>query len=179
MVNSTLTRSNIFQLNILVWASLPQPVGAPVTPVLRNAGYILWSIENPLNAGVAELARLRKATEIQPNPVVDAVFEHARTNIYVLVECKPTSFSVNSEWAPQARGMIVAGGNAVSRLGLSVGATAELCYLVPADDAQATDTTLVTLATEVSGQGFIACQKGITFLERLRDSTKNRLKATI
>jgi len=160
MVDSTLTRDNLFQLNILVWASFPHPIDAPVTPVLRNAGYILWSIERPLNAGVAELARLRKTTEIQPNPVVDAVFEHARTNTYVLVECKPSSFGVNSEWAPQARGMIVAGGNAASRLGLSVGAVAELCYLVPADDAQATDTTLATLAAEVSGQRFVACPTG-------------------
>lgn len=160
MVNSTLTRNNLFQLNMLVWASFPHPINAPITPVLRNGGYILWSIEHPLNADAAELARLRKAAEIKPNPVVDAIFEHARTNTYVLVECKPTSFNINSEWAPQARGMIVAGGNAVSRLGLSAGAAAELCYLVPADNAQATDTTLVTLTTEVSSQGFVACPTG-------------------
>ncbi|HAZ32033.1 MAG TPA: hypothetical protein DCY61_05010 [Dehalococcoidia bacterium] len=163
MTDLTLARDNLFQLNILVWASFPQPAGAPVTPVLRDSGYILWSVEQPLEAGTTELANFRRANlQIRPNPVVDVVFHHPESTTYVLVECKPSSFSVASEWAQQARGFIVAGGNVVSRLGLGVHtrAKAEVCYLVPEDDAPSIDLTLVSLAHEVSGHGLASCPTG-------------------
>lgn len=161
MTNSILTKDNLFQLNCLVWASFPQPPDAPVTPVLRNAGYTLWSIEQPLDAGVAELARLKGATlQIQPNPAVDVVFYHSGNKIYTLTECKPSSFGVDSEWSPQARGLIVAGGNVPSRLGVSGKQLGEVCYLVPADDAESVDATLIELCKQVTSQGFTACLTG-------------------
>jgi hypothetical protein len=162
--DSTLARDNLFQLNVLIWASFPQPRGAPVTPVLRNAGYAFWSIEQPLNSNTVELARLRRTGSIilvQPNPVADAVFQHESTNTCVLVECKPSSFGVNSEWAPQARGLIVAGGNVTSRLaGVNRKTVGEVCYLIPEEDARSTDATLVALAREVSSMGFPSCPTG-------------------
>jgi hypothetical protein len=161
MPNSALARDNLFQLNTLVWASFPQPMDAPVTPALRNVGYILWAIEKPLDASVAERARLTKATlEMRPNPVADVVLYHDANHTYILMECKPSSFGVNSEWTPQARGIIVAGGNVASRLGVSGKPTSEVCYLVPAGDAQSTDATLVALREEVSNQGFAVCPTG-------------------
>lgn len=163
VADSGFARDSLFQLNVLIWASFPQPSAAPVTPVLRNAGYVLWSVEQPLDAGIAELPRLRTSSpQIQPNPVPDAVLHAEEIDTYVLVECKPSSFGVRSDrGAPQARGLIVAGGNLASRLlGLAGAPSAEVCYLVPLDDAHTTDTTLVTLAQEVSGQGFTACATG-------------------
>lgn len=158
MADSTLARDNLFQLNVLLWACSPQPASAPVTPVLFNAGYGLWSVEQPLDAGVAELARLRSAAiDIRPNPVVDVVLHQDTRREYVLVECKPSSFGIGSEWAPQARGIIVAGGNAAARLGLSGHLTAEACYLVPAEDAGAVDRTLLELAGQVAAQGLPTC----------------------
>lgn len=161
MGDSALAKDNLFQLNTLVWASFPQPMDAPVTPALRNVGYTLCAIEQPLDADVAERVRLSRATlEIRPNPVVDVVLYHAKNHTYILMECKPSSFGVNSEWAPQGRGMIVAGGNVASRLGVSRRSAGEVCYLVPADDAQSTDATLIALQEEVSSQGFTACPTG-------------------
>lgn len=162
MSNAALAKDNLFQLNTLLWASFPQPMDAPVTPVLRNSGYMLWAIERPLDASVVELAHLRKATfEIQPNPVVDVVLYHDENRTYVLTECKPSSFGVKSDWTPQARGMIVAGSNVASRLGVSGKRDSELCYLVPADDTQSTDATLTALRKEVSSQGFSVCPTGV------------------
>jgi len=129
-----------------------------VTPVLLKAGYSLWSVEQPLIAGVAELPRLRGAgVKIGQNPVVDVVLYRDTVSEYALVECKPSSFGVGSEWAPQARGILVAGGNAASRLGLSGPIRAEACYLVPAEDAPSTDKTLLDLANEVATQGLATC----------------------
>jgi hypothetical protein len=161
MPNSALAKDSLFQLNTLVWASFPQPINAPVTPVLKNIGYILWAIEKPLDANIAELARLTKATsEIRPNPVVDVVLYHDKKRTYILMECKPTSFSIYSDWTPQARGIIVAGGNVSSRLGVSGKPSSEVCYLVPAGDAQSTDATLESLREGVSNQGFAVCPTG-------------------
>jgi len=161
MSNSVLAKDNLFQLNILVWASFPQPLGAPIIPALRNFGYILWAIEKPLDASVAEKARLAKTTvEISPNPVVDVVLHHDENCTYILIECKPSSFGVSSDRTPQARGIIVAGGNVASRLGVGGKPVSEVCYLVPTDDAQSTDTTLVALQEEVSNQGLAVCPTG-------------------
>lgn len=162
MLNSALAKDNLFQLNTVVWASFPQPVGAPVTPVLRNAGYTLYAIEKPLEASVAEKAQLNKSTlEIQPNPAIDVVLSHKKDSTYILVECKPSSFGLNSDWTPQARGLIVAGGSVASRLGVSGKSTSETCYLVPEEDTQSTDATLVALHKEVSSKGLNGCPTGV------------------
>ena len=162
MPSSGLAKDNLFQLNTMVWASFPQPADAPVTPVLRNAGYSLYAIEQPLDSSVAEKAQLNKATlEIRPNPVADIVLYRDEDRTYILVECKPSSFGLNSDWAPQARGMIVAGGSVASRLGVSEKSASEICYLVPADDTQSTDKTLFALHEEVTGQGLKECPTGV------------------
>lgn len=172
MSSSDLMKDNLFQLNTVVWASFPQPVGAPVTPVLKNAGYTLYAIEKPLDASVAEKAQLKKtALTIGPNPVADVVLYCEKDRTYILVECKPSSFGLNSDRTPQARGMIVAGGNVASRLGVSGNSASEMCYLVPADDTQATDATLTALHKEVSSQGFKSCPTGVLGISIKSDGT--------
>lgn len=162
MPDSAFVRDNLFQLNVLVWAAFAQPAGAPVTPVLWNLGYTLHAIEKPLEASVAERAQLNKATaQIQPNPTVDAVFSCKEGSTYVLVECKPSSFGLGSDWASQARGLIVAGGSIGSRLGVGGDVGAETCYLVPEDGAQITDATLAGLHKEVSSTGLRRCPTGV------------------
>ena len=165
MGNGSSPRDSLFQLNTLVWASFPQPSGSPVTPVLRNAGYVLYAIEQPLTASVAEAAQLKRLRlDVQPNPVADAVLHNQDKNAYVLVECKPSSFGPDSYECPQARGMIVAGANVASRLGLSRNSVSEVCYLVPAGDAGQTDATLLSLLNQVSGHGLAGCPTGVVGL---------------
>lgn len=151
MPDSDLERDCLFQLNVLVWASLPQPSNAPVTPVLRNVGYTLWSVEQPLRAGTLELARLvRGPVEISPNPVADAVFHHIDADLYVLAECKPESFGVDSMLARQARGLIAAAETIASRLGLAGDPSAEVCYVVPGGQTQIMEKTLVALTQQIA-----------------------------
>ncbi len=162
MPDSPLEKDNLFQLNTLIWASFPQPLGAPVTPVLQNAGYTLFAIEKPLEASVAEKAQLNKSTlEIRPNPTIDVVLSREKVSSYILVECKPSSFGLDSDWTSQARGLIVAGANIASRLGVSRKSTSEMCYLVPKEDTQSTDATLVALHKEMLSKGLKACPTGV------------------
>lgn len=161
MTEPVLARDNLFQLNCLIWATFPQPKDAPVTPLLRNAGYILWAVEQPLPSSFAELAGLKAANvKIEPNPVADVVFHRAGKKTYTFVECKPSSFGVESGSSPQARGLIMAGGNVPSRLGLSGKQLGEVCYLVPADDAKSVDATLIEIRKQMDQQGFAGCPTG-------------------
>jgi len=155
-----LARDCLFQLNVLIWACWPQPPEAPVTPALRRAGYQLFWIEQPLEAGLSVLARQRASgLPIGPNPVADAVLR--RGDAFTLLECKPSSFSPASEASAQARGLIVAGANLPARLpGLPGTASGEVCYLVPWEDTAAMDATLMELASEVVGEGLAACPTG-------------------
>lgn len=160
MPNEGLERDNLFQLNLVIWANFPQPPGSPVTPVLRNAGFDLFALEQPMKAGVAELARLANApVPIAQNPVPDAVLRH-RDGGYTLLECKPSSFGADSERAFQARGLVLAGANVAGRITTESGATAETCYLVPSMDAAAMDQTLIALANDLNRSGFATCATG-------------------
>lgn len=162
MASSDLSSDNLFQLNTVIWASFPQPVGAPVTPVLKNSGYDLFAIEKPLDASLTEKTQLNKVDlEIQPNPVADVVLFCAKDHSYPIIECKPSSFGLCSGWTPQARGMVVAAGSVASRLGVSGRSVSEMCYLVPADDTQSTDATLVTLQSEIVTKGLRASPTGV------------------
>ena len=172
MADSGLERDNLFQLNVLVWASFPQPAGAPVTPVLWNAGYALYAIEKPLTASVTEKVQLNKsALEIRHNPTIDVVLSREKSSTYILLECKPSSFGLDSDWAGQARGLIVAGGNIASRLGVGRESTSEMCYLVPAEDSPLTDATLVELQKEIAIEGLRVCPTGVIGISIKSDGT--------
>lgn len=158
--SSALERDNLFQLNVLLWSTLPQTSGAPMIPVLLRKGFRLRAIEQPLDADVVQQRRLSRCRiDIRPNPVVDVMLESDNNNqpLCVLVECKSGSFGIDSNSAPQARGLIAAGGSIETRGFSEYGSFAELCYLVPQLDAAAMDTTLSSLSGQVSEEGLPVC----------------------
>lgn len=157
---AALERDNLFQLNVLLWSTLPQPSVAPMTPVLLHKGFRLRAIEQPLDADVMQQRRLgRCSIDIRPNPVVDVMLESDTNNqpLCILLECKSGSFGIDSNSAPQARGLIVAGGSIETRGFTEYGSFAELCYLVPQVDAAAMDTTLSSLAEQIREEGLPVC----------------------
>jgi hypothetical protein len=156
--DSDLERDCLFQLNAIVWATFPQPPGAPITPVLGQAGFEFWSMEQPLDATLPELPALRSSTpRVAPNPVADAVLYRASSGTYVFLEFKPTSFSPQSDRTPQVRGLIVAGGNAAGRLPSGPGKEAEVSCLVPGSQCRDMETTLQQLVQEVRDQSIGVC----------------------
>jgi len=146
-----LERDCLFQLNVLVWACFPQPRVAPVTPVLEQSGYHLWSIEQPLPLSPTQLIALKRAgVEAIQEPVVDAVLQHQEDEDYVILECKPDSFGCGSDRAKQAAALVVAAGDAGAALNRPARARAELCYLVPGSCTCTMDETLTELSAQIS-----------------------------
>lgn len=122
MTDSALESSSVFQLNILIWATFPQPPNAPVDPILHKLGYRLFSIEQPLEPNIRdrEVLRTRYASTVSGAPVADALLEIVSASHFVITECKSSSFGVGSDNSRQARGLILAGGG-ITRRGLPIG----------------------------------------------------------
>lgn len=148
-------RDSLLQVNLLLWASLPQPEHAPIVPVLRNAGLDLFAIEVPLNTPTNQLSLLRSSSlHISPNPVPDVILLNEKQNRLTLIECKAGYFGLESENSNQARGLLVAAENISSRLaGMASTMQAEVCYLVPDRDVQAMHDTLNVLSTQLVQAG--------------------------
>ena len=161
MTNHALEGSSLFQLNVLIWATLPQPSCAPVKPILRNLGYCLFSIEQPLQASIRQRVSLQAQTPpVSTAPVADALLENAGSSHFVVTECKPSSFGVESDQTRQARGLILAGSDIMQR-GLPITAgSAEVCYIVPGGDIDAMEATLISLQAELQASNTQLCQVG-------------------
>ena len=131
MADPALERSGLFQLNVLIWATLPQPSSAPVNPILRNLGYSLFSIEQPLEPSITQRASLQeRMPPVIIAPVADVLLENPRQSHFVVMECKPSSFGVESYETRQARGFILAGGDIAYRGLPTTAGSAEVCYVV-------------------------------------------------
>ena len=143
---------SLFQVNVLLWATVPQPQGAPIKPVLRDQGFDLYAIELPLDAPTNQLAVIQSATtNISPNPVPDVVLVHRQRRLFVIIECKPASFGLASDKSKQARRHIVAAGSISLRLaGVTSDMHAEVCYLVPSQDVDSMNATLLELPTQLA-----------------------------
>ena len=150
MANHALEGSSLFQLNVLIWATIPQPSCAPVKPILRDLGCCLFSIEQPLQASIRQRVSLQARTlSVSMEPVADALLENAGSSRFVVTECKPSSFGVESDQTRQARGLILAGSDIMQR-GLPITAgSAEVCYIVPGGDIGAMEATLISLRAEL------------------------------
>ena len=161
MVSHAPESSSLFQLNVLIWATIPQPPRAPVKPILSAFGYRLFSIEQPLEASIGQRANLQARTPpVSIAPVADVLLEHVGSSHFVIMECKPSSFGVESGQTRQARGYILAG-SGIAQRGLPAAAkSAEVCYLVPETYTSAMEKTLVALRAELLRGGDQVCDVG-------------------
>ena len=161
MADHALESSNLFQLNVLIWATLPQPYSAPVNPILRNLGYCLFSIEQPLEPSITQRESLQsRRPSVRIAPVADVLLDNPGKSHLVVMECKSSSFGIESHQARQARGFILAGSD-IMRRGLPITKrSAEVCYVVPATDVGAMEETLVSLQAELQADGTQVCEVG-------------------
>ena len=163
MADTALEGSSLFQLNVLIWATFPQPDQAPVNPTLLNLGYQLFSIEQPLEPSILdrETRTARNTSMVAGAPVADALLEVTEVSHFVIVECKSSSFGVESEKARQARGFILAGGSITQRSLPIANGDAEVCYVVPKHDAAAMAATLVDLREGMRSENLQVCEVGV------------------
>lgn len=105
-------------------------------PVLYENGYSLHSLEQRLVSPLATRNLLAQNNlPVSPNPVADLILRRDHAH-YVIIECKRASFGSETDQARQARGFIVAGGEIARRgLGITTG-TAEICYVVGAQQQE-------------------------------------------
>lgn len=166
MADTALEESSLFQLNVLIWATFPQPDRAPVNPILLDLGYRLFSIEQPLEPSILtrEALSARNTSTVSEAPVADALLEAAEVSHFVIVECKSSSFGVESEKARQARGLILAGGGITQRSLPIAEGDAEVCYVVPKHDAAAMAATLVELREGMRSENLQVCGVGVVGL---------------
>ena len=161
MADHALESSNLFQLNVLIWATLPQPYSAPVNPILRNLGYCLFSIEQPLEPSITQRESLQsRRPSVRIAPVADVLLDNPGKSHLVVMECKSSSFGIESHQARQARGFILAGGD-IMRRGLPITKrSAEVCYVVPGTNADAMGETLASLQAKLQEDGAQVCGVG-------------------
>lgn len=161
MADLALERSSLFQLNVLIWATLPQPSSSPVNPILRNLGYCLFSIEQPLDPSIAQRANLQsRMPSVSVAPVADVLLDNPGQSHLIVMECKSSSFGIGSHQVRQARGFILAGSD-VMRRGLPITErSAEVCYVVPGTDTDAMEETLVSLQVELQADVTQVCGVG-------------------
>ena len=161
MTYASLESNGLFQLNVLVWATLPSPDGAPVIPILHRRGYRLFSLEQPLAANVQERARLEgREPPVSAAPVADALLRQDASSHFVVIELKASSFGPASDQARQARGFVVAGGDITQR-GLPIAeGKAEVWYIVPGGETEVMEETLMALQVELQADGLQTCDVG-------------------
>ena len=161
MADHALESSSLFQLNVLIWATFPQPSSAPVKPILHNLGYRLFSIEQPLEPSIMQRESLQALRpHVSMAPVADALLENAGRSHFVVTECKPSSFGVESDQTRQARGFILAGSEIMHRGLPTTARSAEVCYVVPGTNADAMEETLVSLQAELQASRTQVCGVG-------------------
>ena len=93
-------------------------------------------------------------------PVADVLLEDPGRSHFVVVECKPSSFGVESAQTRQARGFTLAGSDIMHRGLPTTARSAEVCYVVPGNDADAMEGTLVSLQEELRAGGTQVCGVG-------------------
>jgi hypothetical protein len=177
--NEEICRDPLFQLNLLLWLSLPSASKKPLRPILNEVGFSVYSID-PLLTLVPEQRILIKEKNVkcQDSARPDVVLRKKNnTQTFVLAECKRSSFGTGSSTAEQARTlMMISEGAFKDVMGLDRYAKVEssTVFFVPEDQTNLMSVTVKEIEEELvnsgisHGQAYVAGiignEKGI-FLE--------------
>ena len=150
---SDLIHDPVFQLNALLWLTWPLPPTFGIKPLLWNAGFEVYSISKKLAPPPEVLARLKDSTlQYQDHICPDLVIQRKSDKVFLLVECKKSSFGSQSTTAFQARTLLVLSGPCLSiSLGLPVteSTNGAACYFLPEAQASRLKDTLDELTKEL------------------------------
>lgn len=149
-------RDPLFQLNVIIWASLPLPAGLPYHAVLHAAGYCFDSMERPLPASPRETNAVSQiGRPVRLSPIADVVLRADAVNRLAIVECKAQAFGMdtNGDGVIQAGGYIFAAGNIHQRLAVAGSPEGLVCYVVPDDQRHLMAETLRTISDELQATG--------------------------
>lgn len=146
----------LFQLNLMIylaWRSAP----AFVSPIFRNAGYVLDRIGQNIPTDLQVLARLQSADPpipIKSSSSPDVLLRHEKYKQFVPIECKVNSFGPDRDEARQATAMLsFEGAHLAQFLGVDTSDSWDvyLCYAVTSTKESPMFDTLSMLSTRLIG----------------------------
>ncbi|MFB5065731.1 MAG: hypothetical protein ACE3NC_00890 [Candidatus Wallacebacter cryptica] len=144
----------LFQLNLMLWLSLPQPAGGRITPILHDAGFKAHWISPKLTLS-QEIAEKLRQKGIRSNQSVapDLMLKRSGEDQFVLVECKKSGFGLDSiKPTKQAVGLLVMQGDVLrdAAAGLRKDKwSSHLVYVVNDDDREPLSVTLHELTVAI------------------------------
>ena len=153
-----LSRDMLFQLNTALLASMPQPEreDCPISPVFLKAGFRVHAIGPTVEMPRDIIPVATQAVSCQRFAKPDLVFADKSKSLFILFECKASSFSAGSSNSEQARTLLICSGTLILEVlgqGIRGDTTGGTCYLVGDNQGQGMLNTLTELSNELSGAG--------------------------
>jgi hypothetical protein len=147
-----LIRDPVFQLNLLLWMAKEQPPeGYVVKPLFFANGFEVVYIEQPfpLPPGVVEAVE-QSGKDIAVAPEPELLLGRLQDNKALYFEAKADSFSPASSTSKQARGHLLAAGDAFAEV-MQPLQFCLLCYVVPEDRRDLMTACLLGLVADLAG----------------------------
>jgi len=168
-----LLKDPLFQLNAVLWLSQPLPEDHEITPLFHRQGFVVYAIAPLLPLPLdLQLESRRVGVMMQAGARPDVVLTAVSEDKFAFIECKASSFSINSTNSEQARThLIIAGPRSAEILGLPArqALTSLLSYFIPESDHAPMDQTITSLQTELTNNRLPAGQATVVGLQ-MRDT---------
>jgi hypothetical protein len=157
----------LFQLNTVLWMLQPLPGERGATrPVLHNAGYRVWALGKRLTAAPEVERLLAVKLNLRGAPEPDVLASAPPAHPWLVVECKASSFGVDSSTIDQAM-KVIARARDLSLVGGSPPGTelpGHVVYVTRREHASDLQATLDALASKAAAVGLdpaAVCTLGI------------------
>jgi hypothetical protein len=146
-----LIRDPLFQLNVLIWMAKEQPgAGYIVKPLFFQNGFHLVYIQQPFPFPPESIRAIQSSDlDVSEQPEPEVLLGRSTDQRALYFEAKAESFSPQSSNANQARGHLLATGNAFVEV-LAPLRSCVLCYVVPRNSRDPMFECLVELTWQVA-----------------------------
>jgi hypothetical protein len=157
MKTNDLIKDPVFQLNLILWMTKPQPSeGYRVRPFFHEQDFQIYYIESSFKYPEETMNSIKaKENEINisSGPEPDVIIGRENDGKALYFEGKAQSFGENSSNTKQAYGHLLACGPIFSEV-LSPLKSSLLCYVVPESDHKKMSGCLKSLSKNLSNNGF-------------------------
>lgn len=162
----------LFQANLVIWMSqaAPRARGYPVIPVFHNAGLRIRAIDQRLPLPQRVLLRAQESgLGMRKEPTPDFLLQDEQDEL-LLLECKRSSCSAQSDSADQLRAMLVLSGQLLSEaIGTASDAQARVAVLTRQGQTAGFQNTLGELSDRLVSEDLDPSPYGVIGLEVRED----------
>jgi len=155
-----LVGDHLFQLNLILWLTQPITADIGIRPLLADLGFSVYSISPPLALPIHIREKIREMNlSAQDACSPDVLSNRKEADFFLLVECKKSSFGVNSTTAEQARTLLLLEGQVLGEsLALSPTTIVDsaVSFVTKEDQRSQMQLTCENLKKEITDKGFKA-----------------------